>query len=304
MSYYDGNTVTGLWNYAQHFAMSDNAYGTTYGPSTPGALNVTARPDLWRHLRPDVRDDQRQPVLEPGRAQHDHPHVLNITAGSAGRRRARNDLQRRRPDLRHLLLPAERRRRRRPHRGPDPHDGRQQHRRRADQLQRHLGLVRGRLRRRIRPRSRHAPDHRADLLAEPQERGRLQRDRLHPAPRAVRVLRIHRQPHAPAADVGGDDRPDGPGQPPVRHRRLLGRGRRGQPARGLLPEGAGLPGRSRGLLRPAGRADLAGQTPSTTWRACRPGTPPRSSSPGTTPTAGTTTYSPRSSPSRRPRWTR
>jgi phospholipase C len=31
----------GLWNYAQHFAMSDNAYGTTYGTSTLGALNVT-----------------------------------------------------------------------------------------------------------------------------------------------------------------------------------------------------------------------------------------------------------------------
>ena len=29
MDYYDGNTVTGLWNYAQHFAMSDNAFGTT-----------------------------------------------------------------------------------------------------------------------------------------------------------------------------------------------------------------------------------------------------------------------------------
>jgi phospholipase C len=42
MDYYDGNTVTALWNYAQHFSMSDNAYGTTYGPSTPGALNVTA----------------------------------------------------------------------------------------------------------------------------------------------------------------------------------------------------------------------------------------------------------------------
>ena len=42
MDYYDGNTVTALWNYAQHFAMSDNAYGTTYGPSTPGALNVTS----------------------------------------------------------------------------------------------------------------------------------------------------------------------------------------------------------------------------------------------------------------------
>ncbi len=42
MDYYDGNTVTGLWNYAQHFAMSDNAYGTVFGPSTPGALAVTA----------------------------------------------------------------------------------------------------------------------------------------------------------------------------------------------------------------------------------------------------------------------
>jgi len=40
MDYYDGNTVTALWNYAQHFAMSDNSYGTTFGPSTPGALNL------------------------------------------------------------------------------------------------------------------------------------------------------------------------------------------------------------------------------------------------------------------------
>jgi phospholipase C len=40
MGYFDGNTVTGFWNYAQHFAMSDNAYTDTYGPSTPGALNV------------------------------------------------------------------------------------------------------------------------------------------------------------------------------------------------------------------------------------------------------------------------
>jgi phospholipase C len=40
MGYYDGNTVTGLWNYAQHFALNDNFFGTNYGPSTPGALNV------------------------------------------------------------------------------------------------------------------------------------------------------------------------------------------------------------------------------------------------------------------------
>jgi phospholipase C len=40
MGYFDGNTVTGLWNYAQHFAMSDNSFGTTFGPSTPGVLNL------------------------------------------------------------------------------------------------------------------------------------------------------------------------------------------------------------------------------------------------------------------------
>jgi phospholipase C len=42
MGYYDGNTVTALWNYAQHFAMSDNHFGTTFGPSTPGLLNLVA----------------------------------------------------------------------------------------------------------------------------------------------------------------------------------------------------------------------------------------------------------------------
>jgi phospholipase C len=42
MDYFDGNTVTALWNYAQHFAMSDNSFGSTFGPSTPGALNLIA----------------------------------------------------------------------------------------------------------------------------------------------------------------------------------------------------------------------------------------------------------------------
>jgi phospholipase C len=45
MDYYDGNTVTGLWNYAQHFSMSDNNYDTNFGPSTPGALNLIAGND-------------------------------------------------------------------------------------------------------------------------------------------------------------------------------------------------------------------------------------------------------------------
>jgi len=42
MDYFDGNTVTGLWNYAQNYAMSDNNYDTVFGPSTPGALNLVS----------------------------------------------------------------------------------------------------------------------------------------------------------------------------------------------------------------------------------------------------------------------
>ena len=40
MGYYDGNTVTAYWNYAQQFAMSDNSYDTNFGPSTDGAINL------------------------------------------------------------------------------------------------------------------------------------------------------------------------------------------------------------------------------------------------------------------------
>jgi phospholipase C len=42
MDYYDGNTVTGLWNIAQRFSMSDNSFGSTFGPSTPGAINLVS----------------------------------------------------------------------------------------------------------------------------------------------------------------------------------------------------------------------------------------------------------------------
>jgi phospholipase C len=56
MGYYDGNTVTAMWNYAQYFAMSDNSYGTSFGPSTPGALNLVAGntfPGTLAPTRPD-----------------------------------------------------------------------------------------------------------------------------------------------------------------------------------------------------------------------------------------------------------
>jgi len=41
MAYFDGNTVTALWNYAQRFAMDDNS-DDMFGPSTPGAINLVS----------------------------------------------------------------------------------------------------------------------------------------------------------------------------------------------------------------------------------------------------------------------
>jgi phospholipase C len=40
MGYFDGNTVTAMWNYAQHFALNDNSYGSNFGPSSVGAINL------------------------------------------------------------------------------------------------------------------------------------------------------------------------------------------------------------------------------------------------------------------------
>ncbi len=42
MGYYDGNTVTALWNYAQYFAMSDNYFDTEMGVTEEGHQNLIA----------------------------------------------------------------------------------------------------------------------------------------------------------------------------------------------------------------------------------------------------------------------
>jgi len=42
MGYFDGNTVTAMWNYAQNFALADNFFNTTYGPSSPGVVNLVS----------------------------------------------------------------------------------------------------------------------------------------------------------------------------------------------------------------------------------------------------------------------
>jgi phospholipase C len=42
LDYFDGNTVTALWNLAQNFSINDNSFGTTFGPSHIGVLNFVS----------------------------------------------------------------------------------------------------------------------------------------------------------------------------------------------------------------------------------------------------------------------
>ena len=48
------------------------------------------------------------------------------------------------------------------------------------------------------------------------QRRRRRLEGLHPAPPAVHVLRVDDEPAPPAAELAGQDRPQRPGQPPVR----------------------------------------------------------------------------------------
>ena len=84
MGYYDGNTVTALWNYAQHFAMSDNAYTTTYGPSTPGALNVTAAQTFGAICGPTSATINDAPCAAPTGYNASNVAASTITTSASG----------------------------------------------------------------------------------------------------------------------------------------------------------------------------------------------------------------------------
>jgi len=63
MDYYDGNTATAMWNYAQNYSMSQNDWDTTFGPSTPGAIEVTSGDTLDASvLTPTWSPDPSQPA--------------------------------------------------------------------------------------------------------------------------------------------------------------------------------------------------------------------------------------------------
>jgi phospholipase C len=72
MSYYDGNTVTALWTYAQLFAMSDNHFASNWGSSTVGAINLASGQTHGAVVAPGSPDPvgKGDTILDPGDGLH------------------------------------------------------------------------------------------------------------------------------------------------------------------------------------------------------------------------------------------
>lgn len=72
MSYYDGNTVTALWTYAQLFAMSDNHFASNWGSSTVGAINLVSGQTHGAVVAPGSPNPvpKGDTILDPGDGLH------------------------------------------------------------------------------------------------------------------------------------------------------------------------------------------------------------------------------------------
>jgi phospholipase C len=70
MNYYDGSTLGALWGYAHSYALNDNSYGTTFGPSSPGAINLVAGDtggvDPSKEIRTVSKDQPNADVVTGG----------------------------------------------------------------------------------------------------------------------------------------------------------------------------------------------------------------------------------------------
>ena len=77
MDYFDGNTVTALWNYAQNYAMSDNNFDPQFGPSTPGALNlISGNTGGGNRGQPEDRRQGQRPGRDRVARRHRRRHGL------------------------------------------------------------------------------------------------------------------------------------------------------------------------------------------------------------------------------------
>ena len=209
MGYFDGNTVTALLELraalrAERQQLRHDERPVDARRAEPAPRATTTACCAGRRLRSTAS------VPECGA-----PVVVDRDA-CAHQRHDRHVRRRHRSVLGRLLAGLDR--------GAD----RPQHRRPADRGGRDVGMVPGRL---------HARRER-QVLVEPCARSvrprRRRRSRdghaalpgLRAAPQPVPVLRVDREPAAPAADVGRDGRQDGPGEAPVRPHVVLGSGER------------------------------------------------------------------------------
>ena len=86
MGYFDGNTVTALWTYAQHYAINDNSFGTTYGPSHLGVLNlVSGQTHGAVPSRPTGQRRGRHHDRQCGAGVRGLPSARPLTAAMTGR---------------------------------------------------------------------------------------------------------------------------------------------------------------------------------------------------------------------------
>ena len=201
MDYYDGNSVTALWNYAQRFAMSDNSFGTTFGPSTPGALNLVSG---QTHGVSSVGQD-RKPTASPDPYTVVYPDVTGVGTVTGDPDPAWDDCS----NTKYPLAAMQ---------GTNIGDL-------LNARQVTWGWFQGGFRPTAQSGVSYDGQPKSVCGATSTNVAGATVQRLQRPPRAVPVLRLDGQPAPPAAVQRRRDRADRPGQPPVRHDRLLRRAR-------------------------------------------------------------------------------
>ena len=246
MDYYDGNTVTALWNYAQRFSMSDNSYGTTFGPSSPGAVNVTSGNTFGAICGPASAvynptftpcaggSSSSIPSPTPGSPQpqgagtmySDADPYFDVCSYSEDHKTAAATIAMGGENIGDLL----------------------------NSQGITWGWFQGGFASPGYISGQPSTDNLSQVCTGQTTRvadGGSTTDYI-PHHEPFPVLPVDREPLPRTALVESGDRAHRPGQPSVRPPRLLGSRRQRQPARGFLPEGSRRAGRPRRLLRPAG----------------------------------------------------
>ena len=182
MGYFDGNTVTAIWNYAQHYAMNDNSYSTMFGPSTVGALNLVAGKTTTATMSPFDADG-----TTPGNPNGDIAGGQTTGAAIGDPRPAFRRVQRDDAATRRAALDAH------------FHYLGQERRRSAEREGHHLGLVPGRIPSHFLPFQSNGW-HSAAGLRRGKHRAGGAVPGLHSPPRTVPILQVHREsgPHQPS----------------------------------------------------------------------------------------------------------